>query len=76
MIVYKGKEYDDRHGGPFDRGAADSWYQRSRRPHFFSDATHRSEEIEERFMTKAQIDEYLAGYSWNESMYQHKDYGR
>jgi len=72
MIVYNGKEYDNRHGGPFDRGAADSYYRVPRRPHFFSDATRRSEEIEERFMTKAQIDEYLAGYSWNESMYQHK----
>jgi hypothetical protein len=65
-VTFNGKVYDRRHGGPFDRGAADSWYSRAVRPHFFSDATHRSERIEERFMTKTQIAEYLAGYEYNE----------
>ena len=65
-IVFDGVEYDARHGGPFDRGTADSWYDRPRRPHFFSDASYFSDEIEERFMTKAQIAEYNAGYDFNE----------
>lgn len=68
--VINGKEYDQRHGGPFDRGAADSYYNRPRRPHFFSEATYLSDEITERFMTRAQIEEYNAGYDYNE---QHGD---
>ena len=29
MIVYETrKNYDERHGGPFDRGSADSYYHR------------------------------------------------
>lgn len=59
-------EVDRRHGGPYDRGRADSYYRRGMRPHFFSDATYRSEEIEERFMTKRQIAEYNLGYYENE----------
>lgn len=63
---FEGKVYDARHGGPFDRGSADSYYNRGRRPHFFTDATYQSMEIEERHMTKAQIAEYNAGYDYNE----------
>ena len=63
---FQGKLYDQRHGGPFDRGAADSYYNRPRRPHFFTDATYLSDEIEERFMTCDQIAEYMAGYDFNE----------
>lgn len=66
MREFNGKQYDDRHGGPFDRGSADSWYSRPFRPHFFTDATYQSDEIEERFMTKAQIADYTAGYEFNE----------
>ena len=65
---YQGRFYDGRHGGPFDRGSAESWYSRPRRPHFFTDATYQSDEIEERFMTKDQIAEYNAGYDWNEDL--------
>ena len=74
MIEFQGKRYDDRHGGAFDRGSADSYYGRPIRPHFFSDATYRSEEIEERFMTKTQVAEYMAGYEWNEQFGEKKEY--
>ena len=33
-VEYKGKTYDDRHGGPFDRGSADSYYGRPFKPLF------------------------------------------
>ena len=59
-------EINRRHGGPYDRGSADSYYRRARRPHFFTDATYQSMEIEERFMTQAQIEAYNAGYDYNE----------
>lgn len=74
-INFNGKFYDSRHGGPFDRGAADSYYNRGSRPHFFSEATSMSAEIEERFMTKVQIEEYLAGYEYNEEFGDKKDWG-
>lgn len=64
--VYKGVEYDARHGGAFDRGSADSWYSRPRIPHMFTGATHSSTKITESDMTREQIAEYLAGYEWNE----------
>ena len=60
-------EIDMRHGGPYDRGAADSYYRRPRRPHFFTDATYNSDEIVEQFMTKQQIAEYNLGFDDNEA---------
>ena len=35
-------KYDKRHGGPFDRGGADSYYGRGRNPHYFVGATYSS----------------------------------
>jgi hypothetical protein len=73
-VIFNGVEYDARHGGPFDRGSADSWYSRERRPHMFTDATHQSMEIEERFMTQSQIRDYDAGYEYNEQFGGKKSY--
>ena len=66
---------DTRHGSPYDRGSADSYYRRPRRPHFFTDATYQSDEIEERFMTDQQIIEYHFGYDDNEAAANFKDWG-
>ena len=33
-VEFNGVKYDSRHGSPFDRGSADSWYRRPRDPHF------------------------------------------
>lgn len=69
------KNYDERHGGPFDRGSADSYYHRPRRPHFFVGATYQSEEVTEKDMTPQEIQAYLAGYQWNEQFGDKKDWG-
>jgi len=68
MIEYKGVDYDDRHGGAFDRGSADSYYGRVRSPHEFVGDTYSSpmKTIEE--MTNAEIDAYHAGYDYNEEL--------
>ena len=70
---YNGVTYDvtfgtefTRHGGPFDRGGADSYYHRGMRPHYYVGATSMSDRIEEDGMTKEQINEYCAGYEHNE----------
>lgn len=60
------ENYDQRHGGAFDRGSADSYYHRPRRPHMFVGDTYNSEEITEKNMTPSEVQAYLAGYQWNE----------
>lgn len=52
-----------RHGGPYDRGYADHWYDRPRSPHCFEGATYQSAKISMKDMTKEQKDAYYAGYS-------------
>lgn len=73
-IEFNGKVYDQRHGGPFDRGAADSYYGRGPMPHYFTGATHMSQEILVEPGTPA-YDEYMAGYQWNEQFGEKKDWG-
>ena len=60
------KEYDQRHGGAFDRGSADSYYGRPRRPHLYLGGTGNSPEIPEDVMSDEDIADYHAGYDWNE----------
>ena len=57
------KKYDERHGGPFDRGGADFYYGRGRNPHFYVGGTGTSERIGQADMTKDEIDWYLEGYA-------------
>lgn len=67
MITVETREsYDQRHGGPFDRGSADSWYSRGRQPHFYVEGTGTSERIDQSQMTTQEVQAYLAGYQWNE----------
>jgi|LakMenEpi03Aug12_release.lakeMendotaPanAssembly.Ray.scaffolds.fasta_scaffold5649009_1 hypothetical protein len=62
---FRGRVYDQRHGGPFDRGSADSYYHRPRRPHYFKGDTHNSPEIIPKEGTK-EYQDYMAGYEYNE----------
>ena len=54
--------YDQRHGGPYDRGAADAYYRRSYMPHYFKGDTYSSPLVDRKFMTAAEIEAYTAGY--------------
>ena len=56
------KNYDKRHGGPWDRGNADYYYNRPRRPHFYLGHTAQSLLIPTNEMTEEQIEAYNAGY--------------
>ena len=76
MIKYLGKTFDDRHGGPFDRGSADSYYGRGKVPHYFEGATYQSRKIELHEMTQDEVEAYLAGYEYNEECGGKKDFGR
>lgn len=66
--------YDERHGGAWDRGSADSYYGRPPIPHFFVGATNRSERVEMDQMSQEEIDAYWAGFDENEKAGNHKDW--
>mgnify|MGYP000223359974 CR=1 FL=1 len=72
MRTYKGVEYNDRHGGPFDRGSADSWYDRGRNPHYFVGDTHMSQRVVD--LTVEEVEAYNAGYDYNERFGGKKDW--
>jgi hypothetical protein len=61
-----GKQYSSRHGGPFDRGSADSYYGRPRQPHYYVNGTATSTMLEEVDMSEEEVAAYHAGYQWNE----------
>lgn len=58
----KNTKYDERHGGPYDRGTADKWYGRKPRPHYFTAGTYSSPEVVESEMNTFEILAYWAGY--------------
>lgn len=74
VVEYEGKEYDDRHGGPWDRGAADSYYRRGFNPHFFYGATYQSPRLEESDMSQLELEAYQAGYDYNEELGYYKEW--
>lgn len=59
-------KYDERHGGPFDRGMADSYYGRGIEPHYFVGGSYNSKLITEENMTDEELEAYYAGYDLNE----------
>jgi len=73
--VDKLTKFNKRHGGPYDRGGADSYYRRGNNPHYFVGDTHKGTKIDEENMTYDEIREYTAGYNDNESAGEHKDWG-
>ena len=60
------------HGGPWDRGAADSWYRRPRSPHKYPDGTYNGDRVTD--LTIAEEAAYYAGYDWNEAEGGHKEW--
>ena len=74
-VNFEGVEYSTRHGGPFDRGTADSYYHAGAKPHYYEGATGMSTMITEESMSGEQVAEYYAGYDWNELYGHKKDYG-
>lgn len=51
-----------RHGGAYDRGSADAYYQRPANPHYFTGATYSSTRIPECDMSEEEIAAYYQGY--------------
>jgi hypothetical protein len=64
---------DKRHGGPYDRGSADSYYRRVRSPHYYPGATGNGKRITD--LTPEQKAEYNLGYDDNEEAQCFKEWG-
>lgn len=52
----------DRHGGPYDRGSADAYYQRPFNPHYYEGDTYSSPLVEKDNMTAEEVTAYAQGY--------------
>ena len=59
--------YSTRHGSPYDRGSADSYYGRDFDPHYWPQGTYKGLRVEMAQMTAAEITAYTAGYRDNEA---------
>lgn len=76
MITRETREnYDQTHGGPFDRGSADSYYGRERNPHYWPEGTNIGRRRDMAEMTSKEVQAYLAGYQWNEQFGDKKIWG-
>lgn len=53
------KKYTRKHGSPYDRGSADRYYGRAKRPHKWLDACGWKEEL---LTDPEEIEAYNAGY--------------
>ena len=68
-------EMDTRHGGPYDRGSADSYYRRGYNPHYYVGDTGSSPRVTLKDMTPDEIVAYTAGFNDNEDEGNFKDWG-
>lgn len=59
-----GKRYAQKHGNPFDRGSADSYYGRNRNPHKGGVGGDSGPRVED--LTADEMEAYHAGYDYNE----------
>ena len=64
-----------KHGSPYDRGSADSYYGRPLSPHWWPNGTNKGYRIEQGEMTLPQVKEYYQGYYDNEAAGNFKDWG-
>ena len=65
---------DTRHGGPYDRGSADSYYRRGRTPHYYLGDTKASGRVSYKDMTPDEVEAYNAGYDDNEENGDYKEW--
>ena len=73
-MITEATKFDQRHGSPYDRGQADSYYGREYWPHYFTGDTHNSPRVDLEQMTVHEIVAYTAGYRDNEASGDKKEY--
>jgi hypothetical protein len=62
MMQALATQYDQQHGGPYDRGSADAWYGRDFDPHYWPQGTYNGQRVEMAQMTAQEITAYTVGY--------------
>ena len=67
-------EIDTRHGGPYNRGMADSYYRRGRAPHYYMADTGSSPRVGYKDMTTDEVEAYNAGFEDNEDAGDYKEW--
>ena len=67
-------KFNMRHGGPYDRGHSDFWYNRGYDPHYYKGGTYASPRVEKDDMTPEELAAYRAGYKEAEDMGDQKDW--
>jgi hypothetical protein len=72
---FNGKVYTHKHGSPFDRGSADSYYGRGQVPHYYPNGTGNAPMLTPPVMTAEQVEDYMAGYAYNEQFGDKKNWG-
>ena len=65
LYTVHGKSYEQKHGNPFDRGSADSYYGRPRQPHKGGVGGGSGQRVTE--LTPDEQEAYHAGYDYNEA---------
>lgn len=73
-IEFQGITYNATHGGPFDRGSADSYYGRPQDPHKYPNGTGNAPRIGAQDLSRDDVQSYLKGYEYNELLGSKKDY--
>jgi len=63
----------DRHGSLYDRGSADSYYDRSPNPHYGGVGGDSGDRVA--VTDEESVAEYMAGYRYNEQYGDKKDWG-
>ena len=66
------QEISLRHGSPYDRGSADSYYGRPKEPHYYEGATYDSKKITD--LNTKELSEYNQGYDDQEKSGVKKQY--
>ena len=73
-LLFSGVQFDrERHGSLYDRGGADSYYERGINPHWFPTGSYNGDPVTA--LTVYETAEYLAGYEDNQSNGGRKDWG-
>lgn len=75
MVEFRGEQFEQFHGSPFDRGSADSYYGRPAVPHWYPNGTYNEPRMSSEDMTLKQMRAYYAGYQYNEQFGDKKDWG-
>ena len=65
--------YSQRHGGPYDRGTADSYYRRGFNPHYYVGDSYNSTRLDLVDMSANEIAAYTAGFGDNELLGNYKE---